>query len=206
MLGVRSFERQHLRAASDTYATCHQVESVLDRSYPNKMVGLLVDVESTQSIKLLKTCSWGHVGKGSTKGLLWVAVLPVLWLSLLTMHYPDNCVFCFHPEENANGKPWVYPLIEHKPSPRQKSGKNTACVLRLVCLCLGRLGGEKELSACREECACVCRACRLGSVSRCVCSLTSFGGDVWHLSAIALRCLQVNRDRSCFCPCSFIAC
>lgn len=111
MLEVRSFKRQHLRAASDTYTTCHQVESVLDRSYPNKMVGLLVDVESTQSIKLLKTCSWGHVGKGSTKGLLWVAVLPVVWLPLLTMHYPDNCVFCFHPEENANGKPWVTHLL-----------------------------------------------------------------------------------------------
>lgn len=52
MFWITSCKRQRVRAAFDTYTVCHWV--VLDRSYENEMVGLLVDVESTQTIKLLK--------------------------------------------------------------------------------------------------------------------------------------------------------
>jgi len=70
----------------------------------------LADAESTWIVKLLRTHFQSHVEKDWAKGLFWIAVLPVLLLPLLTIHYPAKFFFC---EEKILMETLGYQLAEH---------------------------------------------------------------------------------------------
>lgn len=55
-----------------------------------KVTDLLADIENTWVVKLLKTCFQRRVEKGWAKGAFLIAMLLILFLTLVAAHYPAN--------------------------------------------------------------------------------------------------------------------